>query len=196
MEIQMALGKQAKVLTDKQVKVVLAYLAGTRNAARNRVMFLLSLHAGLRAKEIAEVSWAMVTNGDGEIGDEISLTNAAAKGNAGGGVVALSAVLKEALVELAVWQGTSGNIVKTGRGKSMSAQVITNWFYTLYRDLGFEGCSSHSGRRTAITRWARNISQVGGSMRDVQSLARHSSLALTQRYVETNSDAMKSVVNR
>ena len=192
----MALGKQAKVLTDKQVKVVLAYLAGTRNAARNRVMFLLSLHAGLRAKEIAEVSWAMVTNGDGEIGDEISLTNAAAKGNAGGGVVALSAVLKEALVELAVWQGTSGNIVKTGRGKSMSAQVITNWFYTLYRDLGFEGCSSHSGRRTAITRWARNISQVGGSMRDVQSLARHSSLALTQRYVETNSDAMKSVVNR
>lgn len=192
----MALGKQAKVLTDKQAKVVLSYLASTRNAARNRVMFLLSLHAGLRAKEIAEVSWAMVTNGNGEICDEIALTNTAAKGSAGGGVIALSAVLKEALVELAVWQGTSGNIVKTARGKAMSAQVITNWFYTLYRDLGFEGCSSHSGRRTAITRWARNISQVGGSMRDVQALARHSSLALTQRYVETNSDAMKAVVNR
>jgi len=192
----MALGKQAKVLTDKQAKVVLSYLAGTRNAARNRVMFLLSLHAGLRAKEVAEVSWSMVTNGDGEIGDEIALTNAAAKGNAGGGVVAMSSALKEALIELAAWQGTSGNIVKTGRGKAMSAQVVTNWFHTLYRDLGFEGCSSHSGRRTAITRWARNISQVGGSMRDVQSLARHSSLALTQRYVETNSDAMKAVVNR
>ena len=111
-------------------------------------------------------------------------------------MIALSAVLKEALVELAAWQGTSGNIIKTGRGKAMSAQVITNWFFTLYRDLGFEGCSSHSGRRTAITRWARNISQVGGSMRDVQALARHSSLALTQRYVEKNSDAMKAVVNR
>ena len=138
----------------------------------------------------------MVTNGNGEICDEIALTNTAAKGSAGGGVIALSAVLKEALVELAVWQGTSGNIVKTARGKAMSAQVITNWFYTLYRDLGFEGCSSHSGTRTAITRWARNISQVGGSMRDVQALALHSSVALTQRYVETNSDAMKAVVNR
>jgi integrase len=193
-ETIMSLTKQAKVLTDKQVKVVLKHLTGTRHAKRNRVMFFLSLHAGLRAKEIAEISWAMVTNGDGEIGDEISLTNKAAKGKSGG-VVAMSKELRSALMELAA-DGTDGNIIKVGRGRATSAQVVTNWFFTLYRDLGFEGCSSHSGRRTAITRWARNISLVGGSMRDVQSLARHSSLALTQRYVETNSDAQKAVVNR
>jgi integrase/recombinase XerD len=50
------------------------------------------------------------------------------------------------------------------------------------------------GRRTAITRWARKISSVGGSMRDVQALARHSSLALTQRYIEVSEDAMRKVV--
>ena len=190
----MSLMEQAKVLTDKQAKVVLKHLTGTRHAKRNRVMFLLSLHAGLRAKEIAEISWAMVTNGDGEIDDEISLTNKAAKGKSGG-VVAMGKELRSALMELAA-DGTDGNIIKVGRGRATNAQVVTNWFFTLYRDLGFEGCSSHSGRRTAITRWARNISLVGGSMRDVQSLARHSSLALTQRYVETNSDAQKAVVNR
>ena len=191
----MALTKQAKVLTEKQVKVVLLHLANGRNALRNRVIFLLSLQAGLRAKEISAITWQMVMHSDGVYSGEIQLTNSASKGDSGG-VVPISADLHTALVELATWQGTKGNIIKTGRGKAMSAQVITNWFFTLYRDLGFDGCSSHSGRRTAITRWARNISQVGGSMRDVQSLARHSSLALTQRYVETNSDAMKAVINR
>ena len=45
-----------------------------------------------------------------------------------------------------------------------------------------------------ITKWARKISSVGGSLRDVQSLARHSSLAMTQKYIEVSEDAMKKVV--
>jgi integrase/recombinase XerD len=75
-----------------------------------------------------------------------------------------------------------------------SAQVIVNLFAEWYRCLGFEGCSSHSGRRTFITNAARNIGRVGGSMRDVQALARHTSLAMTQRYIEVDSDAMVRVV--
>jgi len=46
----MALGKQAKILTDKQVRAVLAELDTRRYPLRNRVMFLLSIKAGLRAK--------------------------------------------------------------------------------------------------------------------------------------------------
>lgn len=61
--------------------------------------------------------------------------------------------------------------------------------------LGFEGCSSHSGRRTFITMSARNIGRFGGSLRDVQALARHSSLAMTQRYIEIDSRAMQLVVD-
>ncbi len=41
------------------------------------------------------------------------------------------------------------------------------WFQRLYSDpergLGFQGCSSHSGRRTFITRAARKVSEAGGS---------------------------------
>ena len=37
---------------------------------------------------------------------------------------------------------------------------------------------------------------VGGSLRDVQSLARHSSLQMTQRYIEVSEDAMKKVVGQ
>lgn len=38
-------------------------------------MFLLSTKAGLRAKGIAELTWAMVTDGNGEIRAVIALEN-------------------------------------------------------------------------------------------------------------------------
>jgi len=34
---------------------------------------------------------------------------------------------------------------------------------TLYRDLGFKGASSHSGRRTFITKAAKAVEQLGGT---------------------------------
>ena len=36
---------------------------------------------------------------------------------------------------------------------------------------------------------------MGGSIRDVQALARHSSLQMTQRYIEVSEDAMRRVIN-
>ena len=192
-EIVMALGKQAKTLTDKQMKFVLSYIADTRDPLRNKVMFLLSVDAALRACEIASVEWSMVCDADGELTDEIRLQDKSSKGRSGG-VVYMSARLQDALAELKQQGDASGTIVKAKSGKPFSAASMTNWFWLLYRDLGFEGCSSHSGRRTAITKWARSISQHNGSMRDVQALARHSSLQMTQRYVEVSEDAMKRVV--
>ena len=184
------LTKQAKILTENQQKQVLAVLASRRNAQRNTLMFLLSVDAGLRAKEIALLEWSMVLGCDGEI-DAIRLENRVSKGKSGG-VVFMSVRLKTSLEAL---EGDrKGVILLSQRGEGMSAQVVVNWFFNLYRDLGFIGASSHSGRRTAITKWAKKISSVGGSMRDVQALARHSSLAMTQRYIEVSEDAMKRVV--
>ena len=188
----MSLGKQAKVLSDTQQRAVISYLGTTNDPRRNLVMFLLSVDAGLRAKEIAQLEWSMVTDSDGSISDAIRLEDRSSKGRSGG-IVYMSKRLRDALVVL---HGCSNRntVIASRSGTPMSAQVVTNWFFTLYQKLGFEGCSSHSGRRTAITRWARNISRVGGSMRDVQTLARHSSLQMTQRYIEVSEDAMKKVV--
>ncbi len=63
-----------------------------------------------------------------------------------------------------------------------------------YRVLGFNGCSSHNGRRGFITNAARKIGAVGGSLRDVQLLAGRSSLSTTQRYIEAHADAQRRVV--
>jgi integrase/recombinase XerC len=80
-------------------------------------------------------------------------------------------------------------------GGRMTVQSIADWFGDLYASIGLEGCSSHSGRRTFITRIARRIGQVGGSLRDVQYLAGHASLAATQIYIDGDSDTQRRVVD-
>jgi integrase len=193
----MSLGKQAKILSDHQARAVLAYLTTTAQPIRNQVMFLLSIKAGLRAKEIAELKWSMITNSEGEVGDVIALPDRASKGRSGS-ILPMNADLRSALVELQAASKVvtcDEHIIQTTRSRRTSAQVIVNTLRDWYQRLGFKGCSSHSGRRTFITNAARKISGVGGSMRDVQALARHSSLAMTQRYIEIDSEAQRKVVD-
>lgn len=192
----MSIGKQAKVLTKAQQDAVLAYLSSTRYGARNKVIFLLSVRSGLRAKEIAALTWSMLTDASGTVSDAIHLTNSASKGKSGG-VVWLNKELKQALMDYKntlITATLADRVIKSERGNNVSAQVIVNMFKIWYRKLGFDGCSSHSGRRTFITNAARKISTVGGSIKDVQALARHSSLSMTQRYIEADVDAQKKVV--
>jgi integrase len=85
-------------------------------------------------------------------------------------------------------------LIESERSDRMSPQAIVNLFWRWYREIGFDGCSSHSGRRTFITNSARKISTVGGSLRDVQMLAGHSDLRTTQRYIEPNPEAQKKIV--
>src|SRR5271156_3331963 len=96
----MALGKQAKILTDKQVRAVLAELDTRRYPLRDRLMFLLSIKAGMRAVEIASVTWGMGTDAEGEIGEVIALQNSASKGKGGGRIIPLHPDLKAALEDL------------------------------------------------------------------------------------------------
>jgi integrase len=193
-----SLAKQAKILSKAQQEAVLAYLGSTRYPARDRLIFLLSARAGLRAKEIAALKWEMVTDAEGELNDLISLTNVAAKGRRGGRAIPIAKDLKAALK---AWKAEADSdlrkstyVITTERGASTSSYAIVNKFAGWYRALGFSGASSHSGRRTAITNWARKISTVGGSIRDVQILAGHSALSTTQRYIEADAGAMRRVV--
>jgi integrase len=193
----MGLGKQAKTLTKGQVDAVLGYLSNTRHPARNRVILLLSVKAGLRAKEIASLTWDMVTTSDDEIGIAIHLRNTASKGRTGGRVIPLNKELRAALLELhrsAPCDRQSPLVVTTERSSSTSPQAIVNLFSRWYAELGFNGCSSHSGRRTFITNAARKIPTVGGSLRDVQALAGHSNLSTTQRYIESHAEAQRRIV--
>ena len=192
----MGLGKQAKTLSKGQVEAVLGYLAKTRHPARNRLIFLLSVKAGLRAKEIARLTWWMTNDSRGEIGRAICLQDSASKGRSGR-MIPLSDEVRDALIEYRrrVVSFTGPFVISTERSLSTSPQAIVNMFQRWYRHLGFVGCSSHSGRRTFITNAARKISTVGGSLRDVQMLAGHSNLRTTQAYIEANPEAQVKIVD-
>lgn len=194
----MSLAKQAKTLTKPQQEAVLAYLSSTRHPVRNRVIFLLSVKAGLRAKEIASLTWTMVTDAEGVLTDAISLTDGASKGKRGGRVIPIAKDLLGAMAALKAEANKATRhspfVIITERSSQTSSFAIVNKFAAWYRALGFSGASSHSGRRTAITAWARKISTVGGSLRDVQLLAGHSALSTTQRYIESDGLAQRRVV--
>ncbi len=191
-------GKQAKMLTPKQETAVLTYLQTMRYPLRDRVIFVLSIKAGLRAKEIALLIWAMVTDAEGQVAEMMALPNTASKGQGGGRMIPLNLTLHAALVALHQLRGDEVHpdrpVIGSERGGPLTASSVTKWFFHLYRDLGMAGCSSHSGRRTFITRAARKVSEVGGSVRDVQQLVGHASLQTTQRYIDGDTDAKRKLV--
>jgi len=196
----MALGKQAKILTKKQIDQLIWYVGTLRQPLRNEVIVMLSIRAGLRAKEIACLTWSMVTDADGDIDTSIHLTDKASKGR-GGRVIPLNMQLRLKLTDLLEHERqhhrfdlATSHVIRTERSDKTSPQAVVNIFASWFGEIGLIGCSSHSGRRTFITNAARKISSVGGSLRDVQMLAGHSSLAVTQRYIEGDGEARTKVV--
>jgi integrase/recombinase XerD len=189
--------KQAKVLAEGQIKATLAAVAERRHPERDRVMVLMSVRAGLRAKEIALVTWGMVTDAGGNVGDVLALENKASKGRNGGRIIPLNSELRKALVALKTLRNPDpeDRVIHGDRDATMSPGSVQVWFHRLYESLGFQGASSHSGRRTFVTRTAKKIVEAGGSLRDVQELAGHASLATTQRYIQGDTDAKRRVVD-
>ena len=105
------------------MKVVLSHLTETRDPIHNKVQFLLSVDAGLRAKEVTSVEWRMVLDVAGARTAAIRLEDKSSKGKSGG-VVYISTRLKEALADLLAISSPIGTILKTKLGKSFLAAAL------------------------------------------------------------------------
>ena len=187
-------GRQAKVISATTLRRMLAYARNSPHPARNRVIILLSVKAGLRAAEIAKLEWSMVLDARGHVADTMCVQDAIAKRRAGRRVP-LHPELRRALTKLLAEGVGEGPIIVSARGGRLQANSVVNWFVAMFQELGFEGCSSHSGRRTFITTAARNVHRVGCSLRDVQLLAGHSSIETTQRYIDGDTNGQRRLVS-
>jgi integrase len=96
-------GKQAKILSDDNFEDLLLFAETSRHPLRNKVVVFLSAKAGLRAGEIANLTWAMVTDPTGAIGTVLELPDHAAK-KGSGRVIPLHEDLRTAL---AAWRGAT-----------------------------------------------------------------------------------------
>ena len=187
-------GKHAKTILKQHLTTALWRVADSRYPERARVMVLLSVRAGLRAGEIAKLTWPMVVDAQGRVASHIELHDAAAKKRSGR-TIPLHPDLMRSLRRLHKQNAVRGPVIRSERGEALRPSSVVNWFARLYRALGFEGCTSHSGRRTFITNAARLVFKAGGSLRDVQQLAGHRSIEHTQAYIDGDTRAKRRLVN-
>jgi integrase len=187
-------GKQAKILSARDVNDLLIFATCTRHPVRNRVIVLLTAKAGLRAGEIANLTWDMVLGPTGDISSVIELRDAVAKSGSGR-LIPVHPELGQAFTAYRSYSTGIGPVIRSERGGPMTPLSIVVWFNRAFRNVGLTGCSSHSGRRTFITRAARLVHKAGGSLRDVQLLAGHRSIQTTQRYIDGDTDAQRKLVS-
>ena len=103
------------MLRKAELQRLLNHVSHTRHPERDRVMVLLTFKAGLRAKEVASLTWSMVTDTTGELADAISLPNRASKGKNGGRTIPLHNDLRAALASLMAVRGEKGAAPPSGR---------------------------------------------------------------------------------
>lgn len=189
-------GKQAKVLTQDQINRVLRDVCMGTTALRDTAMVLLSCRQGLRACEISAVRWRDFMDADGRLSGVLVLPDDAAKGAASGRTLTLSPQTAEALTRLydAARPHPDDYVVLSRKGDNLSPNSIVNWFIARYKALGLNGCSSHSGRRTVITKAARHLRHFGGDIREAQRIAGHKDIRTTQRYIEVNEEATRNIM--
>ena len=157
------------------------------------MIVLLAAKAGLRAGEVANLAWGMVLDPIGDVGWVVELHDQAAK-NGGGRLIPVHPDLRQALVAYRSLSTGIGPVIRSERGGPMTPLSVVVWFNRAFRNVGLNGCSSHSGRRTFITRAARLVHKAGGSLRDVQLLAGHRSIQTTQGYIDGDTDAQRKLV--
>ena len=184
--------KQAQVLTDKDMKRVLAQVARSPFADRNRCALQLSWLSGMRVGEIAALSIRDVVDGDGRVREQIQLAATQTKGDKGRTVLlnALAqAELGNYLRTLSKAQPTDP-LFRSRVGKRFSANSLCQVFLRVYDDAGLDKATSHSGRRTFIT----TLAHKGVNVRVLAELAGHRSIATTQRYIELNENVLRAAV--
>ena len=179
--------KQARVLTQAEIKRVLTYCNGTKHPIRNRLAVMLSHYAGLRVGEIAALTWDQLVDANGEIRNQFYLEAKTTKSNEAR-LVHVNAKLAAELMAAQKFVGLhNGPVIRSQRGSHFSANSLAQAFARLYASVGFTDASSHSGRRWFITELARK----GVTSKTIMELAGHKQLSTTQRYIEVT-DQMKA----
>jgi hypothetical protein len=123
------------------------------------------MKAGLGVVEIASITWAMVSDAEGEIGDVIALQDSASKGRGGGRIIPVHPDLKTPLVALHKERGVKARpdwpVIHSERNHGLSCRRRRSLY-------GFTGCTPSSGWSAVLAIAAGDRSsrvQRGGSAR-------------------------------
>jgi integrase/recombinase XerD len=194
---------QARVLTERELRKVLNYCNTQPHATRNRTMLLCTHMAGMRVGEVAALTVSDVLAMDGTVKEEIALSAQQTKGNKARTVLVPKKLRDELTCYLQQRYGIANLLAVTQTDtqralfptqknpkRGFTANTLCQLFHKIYKDSQMYGATSHSGRRTFITK----LADKGVGVRVLMALAGHKSIATTQRYIELNPTIMKAAV--
>jgi integrase len=190
--------KRAKIIDEAAFEKVITRASSMENGQRNVVMLLLSHKAGLRAAEIAGLTWGDVLDANGNVSKEVlSIPPSIAKKGHGRDIPMHPRLHKELtkLYQSREKVKASDPLMYATYVPRMSANYVAVFIRNLYTQCGLIGCSSHSGRRTFITKAARMANDYACSLKDVQKIAGHKYLDTTEAYIEPSTNVGKMIAN-
>ena len=184
--------KRAKTLDKQMLTKVLDHVKSGAHPERDKVMLLLSHLGGLRAAEIAGLTWGDVLDASSNLSKTVlSIPAAIAKKGKGRDIP----MHPDVYAALQAYQTILGDVsapdplMTSTYTPHMSANYVAVYIRRVYKKCGFIGCSSHSGRRTFLTKLARSSNNYGCSLHDVQRIAGHANINTTEAYIEPSERA-------
>jgi integrase/recombinase XerD len=190
----MAKEGKAKVLNEAEFKRLLLVARSGQFSHRNVALLYCSFGLGLRAKEMASLKISDITDSDYNLLDEICLKRGMTKGEKQRYAYLTHKKVCEALEDYLKsigHQARNQPLFQTQRKSRFTPNALQKWFKSLYDKAGIVGASSHSGRRTFITR----LIEQGADIKAVSRLAGHASIVTTAIYVEDNPDRLKRLTH-
>ena len=184
--------RQAQTLNKAQLRRVLHYCRSRRHPTRDETIILFSFYAGLRAKELAALTRGDVFDDAGAVREQFILSAVQSKGGHTR-TVYLNQRLRKALLEYSAFiriTDPQRPLFESQKGGHFSANTMCQLFLDIYKAVGLKDASSHSGRRTYITRLANK----GVGVRLLAELAGYSHISTTQRYIDVNSEQLSEAV--
>ena len=184
--------KQAQTLNEAQLRRVLHYCRSRRHCVRDSTIIQFNFYAGLRAKELAGLKRSDVFDEQGVVREQFTLSAAQSKGGKTR-TVYLNQRLRRVLEDysrLLNLTDPSRALFESQKGGHFSANTMCQLFLDIYSAMGLKDASSHSGRRTFITRLANK----GVGVRLLAALAGHSHISTTQRYSDVNEEQFSAAV--
>ena len=188
---------QARPLNTADFQLVIDDVRRKSTSALMHIALLqMSFRAGLRAKEIAELKLSDVLDSKGEIKRSITLRKIATKGNKGGAAYMSHAELREAL-SIYIVQVRSKisteyeNVFISRKGTPFSPSSMSRLFTHIYARAGFEGCTSHTGRRSLC----KELNAQNVSVYNIQKIMRHSNIQTTiNHYLSVDEETLANLV--
>jgi len=186
---------QAKTLTAREMKQLLDSVAANAMAARNRCMLLITHLAMARCCEVAALTLGDVLEAAGAVRSEVRLAAQQTKGGHARTLYINSRLQREisryiATLDTERVAQRDARLFTSKNGRDFNANTACQAMNAIYRRANIEGATSHTGRRTGITKLANQ----GVSVRLLASLVGHRSINTTMRYIDVNDEIKRSAI--